>query len=220
MDLKLSGAYRPPQKVIWRGLQKKSIQERNEMFNTMALVAIKNEFVQFCCCIISFTYLLPPSHLDKNEGGMLWSLFWTLVFFLPYDFIFFTGHYFLHNPTLHRFHRLHHSTYADSAVSGHYMHWIDWWLESILPGLVGSLILCYWFGAPGSAFVNFTFIGGFNTAVVHSGWEFDYLPSPWDHYAHHKKLNRNYAIGPSDLLNGSWEGSTEVKLEELKHNRT
>ena len=104
-------------------------------------------------------------------------------------------------------HQLHHLTYCSQGITAHYMHWIDFFLESTIEGI--THVLCFPLGGSPIGFISFTCAGVFNGVVVHSGWNFKFLPDPVRHYFHHSKFSVNYSIGPLDFLLGTSDNGAQ-----------
>ncbi|CAM9767626.1 unnamed protein product, partial [Heterosigma akashiwo] len=105
------------------------------------------------------------------------------------DFWFYTTHWILHQPPFYkRFHKVHHRFTAPMAISGLYVHPVEFVFESQLSVILGPILLkahpwtaCFWVS---NAFLN--------TCASHSGYTF---LGAEGHDAHHQYYNYNYGVG-------------------------
>lgn len=143
-----------------------------------------------------------------------WYIFSMVVLYVIYDIVFWVGHRIMHTaPVYKNVHKLHHTSFATTAICCHYMTVTDFMLELELPGLVCFLAVDLLKLAPG-AMLAFMLMGSTNGASVHSGWKLGIyciplLTSAESHYWHHNRLKCNYAIGLVDACAGTQQGLPE-----------
>jgi len=129
--------------------------------------------------------------LGNHNANTYKILIDLVVLFFIFDTIFYIFHRILHHPYIYRFHKVHHSTFAEIGISIHYMDCIDYLMEVILP---------YWISISmwNSCFMAsliFAVIGQLNGVIAHSGYKFPILPNPLSHQYHHVYFNKNYGTG-------------------------
>ena len=128
----------------------------------------------------------------EGQDSLLAVSFQFLQLFLVFDIIFFIGHYIIHIPPLYRLiHKKHHLTFGDMAITAHYMTFVDYIIETIFPFWLAVYIInpCF------TTILIWAIIGQINGLITHSGYKFDGLQSPLNHYFHHTKININYGSG-------------------------
>jgi sterol desaturase/sphingolipid hydroxylase (fatty acid hydroxylase superfamily) len=175
----------------------------------------------------SFVTMFPQVLLNHILQGSIWffcatqtemkedfrinlfeTFFWFLMIYIVFDAIFYAGHYAMHHVKFMKpFHMIHHETFSTSGISGHYMSVVNFFFDSIAPGIV-IILLMFPLGCTPMGFISFAAYGIFNTVVVHSGWNFKYMPDPLPHFYHHTKYNVNYSAGIFDKI-----FKTELKSE-------
>eukprot|EP01080_Neovahlkampfia_damariscottae_P003261 gene3261-5704_t len=157
---------------------------------------LRNHVVLFLLC-----NLLIPRTLQTNfNESIIATLIWNGLEYALFDIIFYFGHRAMHSVSWLRFtHFEHHNTYATIGLTGHYMEMIDFFFEVAFEQL-GFVIILMPFGLSPMAYLGFANLGIFNTVVVHSGYDFFYLPDPRPHYLHHKNIKVNYSIGVLDSV--------------------
>lgn len=180
-------------------------------FWTMAQNNIRNHIMSF---FIIGGYFNSSSHATYANEIMAttqyrdsgkWFLCSLFVQYIVYDVMMWIGHRIMHEaPVYAAVHKLHHCSYATSAICCHYMTIIDYWLEMVLPGMATVIASDYLGLAPG-ALLAFMIGGSTNGAVVHSGWKIVYggLPLLVDaesHFWHHHRHKCNYSIGACDTV--------------------
>lgn len=173
-----------------------------EMFPTLVF----NQVVQFSFFTFLFAFFTPlvNLHYDIRRENVLNMFLSLLGYLLAYDIFFYFGHLAMHEwKGLYRsIHKLHHGTFATTGASAHYMHFADFFLESILPGagltsllLLPSLKIIPGFvefhGFSHCAFLSFNCVAAFHTVWTHSGWKFPFFPDPTPHFVHHHKQKYN-----------------------------
>ncbi|KAA8647745.1 hypothetical protein EYZ11_000184 [Aspergillus tanneri] len=114
--------------------------------------------------------------------------------------LFYYGHRFLHQPYFYvRIHKRHHQFTAPIALAAQYAHPIEQIFANALPitlppQLLGSHVLTFWL------YLAYEL---FNTATVHSGYDFFHNKAKM-HDLHHEKFNLNYgSIGLLDWFHGT-----------------
>lgn len=132
---------------------------------------------------------------------MLDVLYYSVAYYIGYDVVFTAGHWCPHRiPVLYKFsHRQHHTTFADSAVSRHFMNFSDF---SLLPVALPVFL----FGLHVPTLYAGVVVGSVNSAVVHSSVDlFPWLPSPRHHLQHHQVGggHTNLGLGLVDRLCGT-----------------
>ena len=126
------------------------------------------------------------------QNNLLLVCYQFLQLFLTYDIIFFIGHYIIHIPPLYRMiHKKHHLTFADMAITAHYMTFSDYVLEVLFPfwGSIYIINPCF------TTTLIFAITGQINALVIHSGYNLPGFKIPIYHYYHHTKNNINYGSG-------------------------
>jgi len=122
------------------------------------------------------------------------------AYYVMYDFTFYYGHRFLHwKPVYERLHKKHHLTKGSIGISGLYMHPLDLVLESIIPTMVGPILL----NGHIVTMMVWSCIAGVNSPHSHGGYEFPFFPSTQNHYLHHKYYIKNFGLGIFDDLHGT-----------------
>lgn len=170
----------------------------NVRFTDTVIVSILNQIGQHI--VISILMYIALKKFDESFTS---TLTWILVYYIIHDLIFYFGHLIMHKWAwlYQKVHKKHHLVFASIAASAHYMQWFDFFLESMSESICH--VLCFPFGASPIAFISFSCAGVFNGVVVHSGYDFPFLPDPKRHYFHHTKFKVNYSIGPLDKVLGT-----------------
>lgn len=123
-----------------------------------------------------------------------------VICLLMREAMFYYSHRLLHVPYLYRrIHKKHHKFTAPIALAAQYAHPIEQILANALPislpaQILRSHVLTFW------AFLAWEL---FNTATVHSGYDFFHNKAK-NHDLHHEKFNLNYgSIGILDSIHGT-----------------
>lgn len=185
---------------LWTKYKLPIIRKTKVNFYDMIKVVIKNNIIGY----IVFRYILLPLTSFRGALKTETTFFEYFIDFIKiyfiFDFLFYIFHRTLHNKLFYKYHKLHHSTYGDKAVSANYMHIVDYFLELVIPFWITiSLINC-------SLITSFTFgiIGNLNGVITHSGYNIPFLPSSDMHKDHHVINNKYYGVGgPWDYLLGT-----------------
>jgi len=121
----------------------------------------------------------------------------SLLFFGLFDIIFYIGHRTIHQPYFYSYiHKLHHTTYANTAISGYYMGKIDYILEFMVPVYLSIYII----NANVLVFFVCTVIASINGLISHSGYNLPGIPYSKAHLYHHLEFNNNYGTIFMDSL--------------------
>ena len=108
-------------------------------------------------------------------------LFYSLVYLAVFE----VGHRLLHTKNLYKYHKQHHLTYADKAVTAHYMNPIDFFFEVPLPFFTGPFLLAKFYKASYLSFIIWGGVGTLDGLITHSGYDFGVVISAKEHHAHH-----------------------------------
>lgn len=221
-------------------------------FWEMARLVFWNEIVQTTVIatliLLLFKNSLPNEVIHSTEydvSPVFWiSLVWLVPLAAAFDLAFYVGHRLMHLPKIQDIHVLHHSSFATSAISVHYMSPVDFFLESFFPSAI-AVIICFsipnlllpflgigfaqneysptWvscFASLCCAIITFFGFGGFNSVWVHSGYVFPYLPDPREHYLHHMKFRVNFSFALDRFLGTcqSWDDHVRIKRAQAAKN--
>jgi sterol desaturase/sphingolipid hydroxylase (fatty acid hydroxylase superfamily) len=159
-------------------------------FFHLCQVALCNQIVSLCVSNVFLSYYRDTSSM--NEA------LWAISFLFLFDIVFYLGHWIMHAiPWIYRYiHKMHHQTFADTAISYHYMTIFDFLLEVTLPSLLPLAII----GIHPHVWMAFIGFGSWNGAAVHSGWDIPFLPNPTYHLIHHHQLHQNIDAGVLHFL--------------------
>ena len=120
-----------------------------------------------------------------------------LRLYFIFDLCFYVFHRSIHHPVLYFIHKKHNSTYADNPISTHYMSFMDFMLEGILPFWIATVLV----NLSLTSTMCFLIIGQVNGLITHSGYQLFGFPSPDNH---HVSFNRRYGVGwPWDCIFGT-----------------
>lgn len=182
-------------------------------FLSMAKVSFRNEVLTIIFTLLLFPAVSPPVFsLSWLPFPFLETFLFMTLYVIGYDLVFFFGHRAMHvrsswlGERLLRWHDTHHSSFADSGVSHHFMGLGDYFLETVLPVFFPVLLLGY----HESAFAAVLVMGGFNGVVVHSGWDLAFLPDPKPHSQHHRKHGVNFGLGIFDAAIGTYDSGDKA----------
>lgn len=165
-------------------------QSRIKFFDMLPRV-IRNNIIG----ILFYWFILFPISKNRGVGNHNANIYKILsdlvILFFIFDTIFYIFHRMLHHPYMYRFHKVHHSTFAEIGISTHYMSFIDYLIEVILPFWMSISMYNSCFMAS----LIFAVIGQLNGVISHSGYKFPFLPNPLSHQYHHFYFNKNYGTG-------------------------
>ena len=197
----------PPQ------LERFRIQNRRPRPQELVGPSIRWWFINNLLLLISVVTSWPILRLTGVHAGALppWYVIagQVLLFILLDDFLYYWLHRSMHIPWLFkRIHGWHHRILTPWAVTGHYMHPIEYistgTLALVGPVLLGSHVVTLW--------LWFTF-RQWEAAEGHSGYEFPWTPThflPFNdgavhHDVHHARVKGNYAgfLAWTDIVFGT-----------------
>ena len=142
-------------------------------------------------CYLLYILFTSRGLLATIHPSIMHLLVNSLLFFGLFDIIFYIGHRTIHHPLLYSYiHKLHHTTFANTAISGYYMSKLDFLVEFMLPVYIPIYLL----NANGLVFFVCTLIAQINGLVSHGGYNLPYIPYSKDHLYHHLEFNCNYGI--------------------------
>ena len=119
-----------------------------------------------------------------------------LRLYFIFDLFFYVFRRSIHHPVFYFIHKKHNSTYADNPISTHYMSFMDFMLEGILPFWIATVLV----NLSLTSTMCFLIIGQVNGLITHSGYQLFGFPSPDNH---HVSFNRRYGVGwPWDCIFG------------------
>lgn len=177
------------------------IQSRRPKPQTLLWPSIKWWFLNNVLLALSVILAWPLLRLTGVHAGPLpaWYIVVAQLLFFIFldDFLFYWAHRTLHTPWLFkRIHGWHHTIYTPWAVTGHYMHPLEYIITGsvalIGPILLSSHVVTLW--------IWFTF-RQWEAAEGHCGYELPYTPThllPFNdgavhHDVHHARVKGNYA---------------------------
>lgn len=161
---------------------------------TIARVVLKNHILTLLLAppLVYMIYkncaAQPPLRTQEETFG--WVAFSMFVLGGVFEVVFWLGHYMEHlSPFLYRhFHLLHHTTKADTSISGYYMTFLDYCLEGPVPMLACTVVAAAIFNLSPTALLHQVMLNVVYAATVHSGWSIPGFPDPADHWLHHTKV--------------------------------
>jgi sterol desaturase/sphingolipid hydroxylase (fatty acid hydroxylase superfamily) len=132
-------------------------------------------------------FFIDEGYVDFSPNISKYTLFMELcVYFVTYFGIFTTGHHLLHTKVLYKYHKKHHQTYGDKAITLHYMDKLDFFLESTLPFFASPILLTYFFGHSSYlAFIIAGTVGMVGSLIKHAGYNFGSIIDGTNHHGHH-----------------------------------
>ncbi len=167
--------------------------------------------------------LLRYSNVHAGPPPAWWEVAWQIAFFLYLDdFLFYWAHRALHTQWIYkRIHGWHHTILTPWAITGHYMHPLEYVITGSIaligPLLLGAHVVTLW--------VWFVF-RQWEAAEGHCGYDFPFSPSHLlplgdgavHHDVHHAKVRGNYAgfMAYVDGLFGTYSRGYE---EDLRRRR-
>lgn len=161
---------------------------------------------------------LPKKPEDETVLNVLLS---CMICGLMFELTFFTGHYLEHVfPKAYRkFHLLHHTTKADTAISGYYMTVVDYFGEGPLPMMMQLIPVAYFNLSP-VAVIHGCLLNIVLAITVHSGWKVPGFDHPGAHWLHHNHVAKggegiNYATH-FNLMDIIWNTKSDAHLEVEK----
>ncbi len=187
---------------------------------------LANNLLMFMLVLLAW----PLLRLTGIHGGPLppWYIIAGQVLFFIYldDFLYYWMHRTLHHPRLYRkIHAVHHRVYIPWAITGHYMHPVEFILTGTL-ALLGPVLL----GAHVVTVYIWIAFRQWEAAEGHSGYSFPWNPSyliPFYggteyHDFHHAKFRGNYAgfLGYLDRFFGSYSAGYRERLAEKRAARS
>jgi sterol desaturase/sphingolipid hydroxylase (fatty acid hydroxylase superfamily) len=179
----------------------KSSSISKHTFKDMAIQSLKNHIAQF----ISWTFCFHIFEPKEYNHSIFSTFFWFSMNYILFDLFFYIGHFGMHFfPKMKEMHKLHHETFATSAISCHHMTFLDFILESLGGGIAIISILLPLGGSP-MATISFLLFGILNGTVSHSGWDFWFLNDPRTHFLHHSKYKVNISAGVFDRVFGTFQ---------------
>lgn len=140
--------------------------------------------------MIPFYYHYYYYQINTELYSLLYTLFEITICSIVYEIVFYVGHLLLHTSLLYKYHKMHHITYGDVAISTHFMSQLDFLIEITIPYFIGPYLI----NCSHLAFMMWTILGVFNGLVTHSGYDIPYLVSSHFHHTHHTSYNKNIQI--------------------------
>lgn len=182
-------------------LRRYRIQSRPPRAQQLVGASVKSWLVNNLYALVGNVVFWPLLALSGIHGGPLprwWTIVLQLLFFVYLDdFLYYWFHRTMHRPALYkRIHGWHHRIVTPWAVTGHYMHPLEYGLTGAVavigPLLVGAHVVTVWLW-----FV----VRQWEAAEGHSGYDFPWTPThflPFNdgavhHDVHHARVRGNYA---------------------------
>jgi len=165
--------------------------------------------------IFDFFGTLPKAPEDETIVNILMS---CIVCGLAFEVVFFSGHYLEHVfPKMYRkFHLLHHTTKADTAISGYYMTVFDYMFEGPVP-MLAQLIPVAYFNLSSVAVIHGCLLNIIYAITAHAGWKIPGVDHPGMHWLHHNHVAKggegiNYATH-FNMMDIFWNTKSYAYLE-------
>jgi len=187
----------------------------------MIPIVLRNHLIHLIVCPLVSNLIfdafgtLPKKPEDETILNVLLSCF---VCGLMFELTFFTGHYLEHVlPSWYRkFHLLHHTTKADTAISGYYMTVFDYFGEGPVPMMMQLIPVAYFNLSP-VAVIHGCLLNIVLAITVHSGWKVPGFDHPGMHWLHHNHVAKggegiNYATH-FNLMDILWNTKSFSYLE-------
>lgn len=190
--------------LAWRdppSLRRYRIQLRKPRAQTLLLPSLGRWVANnaaMAAVVIALWPWIRPGRVHLGPLPPLWEVAVELVVFLALDdFLFYWMHRALHTPWLFkRVHGIHHRILTPWAITGHYMHPVEY-IGTGLVMLVGPVLL----GAHVATVWLWIALRQWEAAEGHSGYDLPWSPTrlfpgsdgALHHDAHHAKVRGNYA---------------------------
>lgn len=182
-------------------LRRFRIQSRKPRAQTLVLPSIGRWAVNnavLCAVIVGLWPWIRPSRMSLGELPPLWVMAAQLFFFAVLDdFLFYWMHRALHTRWLFKkVHGIHHRIITPWAITGHYMHPVEYVATGLLM-LLGPALL----GAHVATAYLWIALRQWEAAEGHCGYDLPWTPTKLfpgsdgalHHDAHHAKINGNFA---------------------------
>ena len=143
---------------------------------------LANQCINLILLVILFKFCKSPKKLAIRLPHFYEILFEITLSMLCFEVVTYYVHRALHYRIFYElFHKIHHEWTSPIAITATYCHPIEFVFNIFLPVTSGNLI----FGTHLISTAIWNTIFTFQTTLMHSGYEFPYLPSPRKHDLHH-----------------------------------